>query len=332
MARFSAWRCTTVVAGSVAILLAGACGGGRDATPDGEDGEEQARSTEPLTLIVPYAAGGGTDVLARQLAPLMDDELGRSIVVINQPEGSTVPALNEVLSDTAGDTVVFEGTIIAGLEPLGIAELGPADFVPIGIAQADSVAIAVAGDSEYQDIDDFVEAVEANPDEVLVATSVAGGVTHAAATLLQQGGLPIGITPITGGAANQITEVLGGRVGAVISTPAEMTQFVESGDMRLLAVGAEEPVEAAPDVPTFAEAGLPTETVKAFRVVLASPEAPEAERARIEGALLTAVESEEFRQFLEENSFESFAQDGAEATEFLQEEAELYQQIYGDAP
>lgn len=331
MTRFNAGRRTTVAAGSVAILLlAGACGG-RDSAPDGEDGE-QAGSTEPLTLIVPYAAGGGTDILARQLAPLMDDKLGRSVVVVNQPEGSTVPALNEVLSDTTGDTVVFEGTIIAGLEPLGIAELGPADFVPIGIAQADSVAIAVAGDSQYQDIDDFVEAVEASPDEVLVATSVSGGVTHAAATLLQQGGLPIGITPITGGAANQITEVLGGRVGAVISTPAEMTQFVESGDMRLLAVGAEEPVEAAPDVPTFAEAGLPTETVKAFRVVLASPEAPEAERARIEEALLTAVESEEFQQFLEENSFESFAQDGAEATEFLQEEAELYQQIYGDAP
>lgn len=307
-----------------------AAGDAAEATDVSASGECGDFPSESITLIVPYAAGGGTDILARELAPLAEERLGVSVIVENQPGGSTVPALNEVLADPSGHTIILQGALIAGLQAQGIADLGPDDFAPVINAQADSMAINVSADSEWETVEDFVAAVEESPGELQVSTSAAGGVNHAAATLLKQNGLDIDIVPFNEGSAPAITALLGGRVDAVAMTPAEIVQYIDSGDVRMLAVGADERLEAFPDVPTFAEAGLGEETVKAFRVVLTNPDVEPACVDKLEAALLDAVNSEQFAEFLDEQRYESFVLDSEETAEYLDEQAELFASIYGE--
>lgn len=307
---------------SASVTLAAGCADNGEAAAD--------FPSDTITMIVPYAAGGGTDILARQLAPLAEERLGVPVVVQNQPGGSTIPALNEVLADSSGHTIILEGALIAGLQAQDIADLGPDDFAPVMNAQADSMALNVLADSEWETIEDFVAATEASPGSMQVSTSAAGGVNHAAATLLANDGLDIEIVPFNEGSAPAITALLGGRVDAVAMTPAEIVQYIDSGDVRMLAVGADERLEAFPDVPTFAEAGLGEDTVKAFRVVLTSPDVSEANLNVLEEALLDAAESDEFAQFLDEQSYESFVLNSEETAEYLQQQSELFTEVYGE--
>lgn len=313
---------------SASLTLAAGCADNNEAADNGEAAADFP--SETITMIVPYAAGGGTDILARQLAPLAEERLGVSVVVQNQPGGSTIPALNEVLADSSGHTIILEGALIAGLQAQGIADLGPDDFAPVMNAQADSMALNVLADSDWETIEDFVAATEASPGSMQVSTSAAGGVNHAAATLLANNGLDIEIVPFNEGSAPAIGALLGDRVDAVAMTPAEIVQYIDSGDVRMLAVGADERLEAFPDVPTFAEAGLGEDTVKAFRVVLTSPDVSEANLNVLEEALLDATESDEFAQFLDEQSFESFVLNSEETAEYLQQQSELFTEVYGE--
>lgn len=325
---------------STALVLA-ACSNGNGAsdTGNGEGAPETENQgapanadfpTEDITLIVPYAAGGGTDILAREIAPLVEERLGVSVIVENQPGGSTVPALNEVLSDPSGHTLILEGALIAGLQAQGISELGPEDFASVIIAQADSMALNVSADSEWETIEDFVAATEAQPDELTVSTSAAGGVNHAAATLLVNNGLPVEIVPFNEGSAPAITALLGNRVDAVSMTPAEIVQYIESEDVRMLAVGSEERLEDFPEVPTFEEAGLGEDLVKAFRVVLTNPEIPGEHLGVLEEAFLDAAESDEFQEFLDEQSYESFVVDSEGTDAYLMEQSDLFQDVYSE--
>src|SRR5699024_9778901 len=124
--------------------------------------------------------------------------------------------------DDSGYTVVLEGPVLTGLKATGASKLGPEDFAPVVTAQADSAEIAVSSDSEWEDIDDFVQAAKADPGQLKVSTTAEGGVYGTTAQLLKNNGLPIEAVPFNEGSAPAITALLGGRVDANISSPAEI--------------------------------------------------------------------------------------------------------------
>lgn len=322
-------RTSAMLAGVVsAVLLTTACA----ATAE-PGGEEPAANHEPMTLIVPYGAGGGSDVIARQFAKMLEDVLERQVLVVNKPEGQTVPALMEVDGDPSGNTMVFEGPNIASLRILDVADLGPEDFTVIANVQADSPAIIVGKDSPFTTIEDFIDAAKANPGEIQMAGPVPGGARHAAAEMLRISGLPISVIPIAGGSPNENKEVLGGRVDGVFGSIAEVNEYLRSGDMRLLATGSDERLADFPDVPTFAEAGLSEDSanVKQIRALLVSNEAPEELVSELEAATETVVQSDEFQQFLADNNFGNYYLPSDEAEAFLEDTVELYKKVYGGA-
>lgn len=331
----------------VAALVMASCGSD-DAGPDADGAETDDTEMEDdtaqedvtddaagfpedrVTFIVPYGAGGGTDVLARRMAPLLEEELGESVVVENQPGGQTIPALNNVLADPSGHTLIFEGALIAGLSARDIEDIGPDDFTAIAIPQADPMALTVRADSPWGTMEEFAEAAEADPNALQVATSAAGGVNHAAMTLLRDAGLPIDVVPFSEGEADAINAFLAGDVDAVSVPPQGVVDYVESGDARILGVGSEERLESLPDVPTFAEAGFEGPTVKAFRVVLGPPDLPAEALSVLEATFKAVMEDEEFHVFLEENTYQYVGFGPAESAEFLDEQVELYHSIYAE--
>lgn len=312
-----------------------------DATEDGEDTTSQEEETDDesdtedadyptqnITLIVPYSAGGGTDVLGRKLAPMLEERLGVSVIVENQAGGQTVPALNNVLADPSGHTLILEGALIAGLSARDIADIGPDHFAAVAIPQADPMALAVRADSEWDTLEAFAEAADANPGSLQVATSAAGGVNHAAMTLLAQSGLAIDVVPFSEGEADAINAFLAGDVDAVAIPPQGIVDFVESGDARVLGVGSEERAKALPDVPTFTEAGFDGPSIKAFRVILTHPDISAGALSVLEDAFRSVMEDEEFQQFLDENGYAYTGLGPDESASFLAEQVELYHSIY----
>lgn len=340
------WRSKSWIwAGALAASLAlTGCGSNSDTADESQDngettadgqteaaaGGESAYPEQDITFIVPYSAGGGTDVLAREMGPMLEEELGVSVIVENQPGGQTIPALNRVSQADDGYTIVFEGALIAGLSARDIEDTGPDEYTPIAIPQADPMALTVPADSPYETLEDFVAAAEAEPDSLQVSTSAAGGVNHAAMTLLRDQGLPIDIIPFSEGTAPAVTAMLGGEVDAVSAPPAAALDHVEAGDARILGVGSEEPLESLPDVATFADAGFEGPYVKAFRVVLASPNVDDAVTTTLEEAFLAVYERDDFQEFLASNSFQPLEHGHEDSISFLDEQVDLYQSIYGD--
>lgn len=312
-----------IVALLLVTFIAASCAGSKTQSED-------AFPTKTVTLIVPFAAGGGTDLVARKLAPILSDELGVRVLTVNKPGGSTVPALNELRKDDSGYTVVIEGPVLVGMKPMGASNLGPDDFAAVALVQSDSPEIAVSTNSKWTSIDDFIDAAKANPGELQVSTSAAGGVYDAGARQLKKDGLPIEPVPFNEGTAPAIVALLGGRVDANIASPAEIKKYLDSGDMRMLAVGTDKRLKQYPDVPTFKEAGLTQgEATKVFRVAITNKNVDPSKLKTLEKAFVKAAESKKFNDFLKKNNYEQMVLGRKEATKFLEKQSAIYQNIYG---
>lgn len=242
-------RLRLLAVGIAAGLLLAACGQGSDT------GDPAAYPTEQVRLIVPYTAGGPTDIAARSLARFMEGELGEPVVVENMPGASGVIGYQDLISaDPDGHTLSMTALPTAVLNYL-VNDVGYTrdDFAPVGVATQVPSALVVPAASPHADLEALFAAARANPDQVTVGTPGATN-THAAETrrITALHGVPLTVLPFNG---NQevLTALLGGNTTAgFVNVSQDMLPAIESGDLRVLAVGTEQRLPYL-DAPTFAE-------------------------------------------------------------------------------
>jgi len=283
-----------LLTGALVLGLAG-CGGTKTETPKTEAAKTEAARTEAakaetektktaefptkgITMICPYGAGGGTDVAFRILAECGQDYFGQTINVDNKPGGSGSIGLTETLNAPHdGYTLTFYSPDLITLPMLGLApkEINQDAFAPICIVNCEPAAIVVAADSKYETLQDFVGAATDNPDTVQLADSGMGNIWHLAAIGLEmKSGASFVHVPYADGAAQGIAGVLGGHVEAVVCSIPEAAANVESGELKILGVAANERLANYPDVPTFKECGYDL-TIMATRGICAPSDVPE---------------------------------------------------------
>jgi tripartite-type tricarboxylate transporter receptor subunit TctC len=248
---------------ALAMLLA-ACGGGSSREPD-------AYPSEPIRLIVPYTAGGPTDIAARSLARYMEGSLGQPVVVENAPGASGSTAYQQLISsDPDGYTLSMTALPTAVLNYL-VNDVGytRADFAPVAVATQVPSALVVPANSPYPDLAALFAAARSDPARITVGTPGATN-THAAETrrITQLYGVPLTVLPFNG---NQevLTALLGGNsVAGFVNASQDMLPAIESGQLRVLAVGTEKPLTYL-DAPTFVEQGFPelTHSTTTFGVI-----------------------------------------------------------------
>lgn len=272
-----------------ALLTAGtllaACGQGSGS------GDPEAYPSEQVRLIVPYSAGGPTDIAARSLARYMEGELGQTFVVENLPGASGSTAYQELLSsDADGHTLSMTALPTAVLNYLS-NDVGYTreDFAPAGVITQVPSALVVPAASPYTDLEALFADARANPQKVTVATPGATN-THAAETrrISQLYDVPLTVVPFNG---NQevLTALLGNNtIAGFVNVSQDMLPSIESGELRVLAAGTEERLPYL-DAPTFAEQGYPelTKSTTTFGV-LAPGGTPEPVIARLEETMRTA--------------------------------------------
>ena len=286
-----------LAAAVAAVLLLAACGGQRAAE------QEEAYPSDQIRLIVPYTAGGPTDIAARALGRFMETSLGQTVVVENLPGASGSTAYQELLSaEPDGYTLSMSALPTAVLNYL-TNDVGytRADFAPVGVITQVPSALVVPADSPYADLAALFEAARANPTLVSVGTPGATN-THAAETrrITQLHGVPLTVVPFNG-AQEVLAALLGGNVTAgFVNASQDMLPAIESGQLRVLAVGTEERLPYI-DAPTFAEQGYPeiTQSTTTFGVV-APAGTPQPVITRLEETMRTASADPETRRGLDE--------------------------------
>ncbi|MBP1738083.1 MAG: hypothetical protein H6Q48_376 [Deltaproteobacteria bacterium] len=214
--------------------------------------------TKEVQIIIPWAAGGATDLIFRALAASTGKYLGKGVVVVNKPGGGGAVGYTE------GMKAAPDGyTLTAAVTPMTILphQVSTAftykDFVPILNVVSDPSMFLIRSDAPWKDLKDFLDYAKKNPDMITVGNSGAGGGVHLVALAFEKAaGVKFNHIPFSGGGPS-VTALLGGHVNAVSVSPPEGIPQVQAGKLKIIALFAEKRLSMFPDVATVKEQGIP---------------------------------------------------------------------------
>jgi tripartite-type tricarboxylate transporter receptor subunit TctC len=219
-----------------------------------------AQESKTLEWVVGYAAGGGSDTVARTVAESMSKTLGRAIVVNNKPGAATNIAADYVAKSKDIGNIVFTAdfaTLAANPALFNKLPYDPnKDFAAVGMLARFPLLLVVHPSNPAKNFKDFVAWVKASPGGVNYASSGAGSPQHLATELLRERtGLTLTHVPYRGGAP-AVTDLVGGQVPFALMDSATVQQYVIAGKLRALGVASAARLKNFPDVPTLAEQGV----------------------------------------------------------------------------
>lgn len=255
---------------------------------------------QPIRWVVPYPAGGGTDVIARTLAEAMRPALGQQILVDNRPGAATNIGGDLVAhAKPDGYTVMSaDNAILAFNEHLfGKLPFNPEkDFSYLGAIGRFPLALVVHPSFPAKNLQEFIAHVKANPGKVNYASPGNGSPHHLAMELFKnRTGTFITHIPYRG-MAPALQDVMGGQVGCMFLDLAGGLPVMQSGKVRVLAIGSAKRAPALPNVPTLAELGISGAEVFAFQGLLGPAGLPEALVTRFNAELNKALASAEVKK------------------------------------
>jgi tripartite-type tricarboxylate transporter receptor subunit TctC len=263
---------------------------------------------KPVTMIIPYGAGGTTDLVGRQLAIQMEKSLGQTITVVNQGGASGSIGAKTVLdADPDGYTILFTAESLGTQRVMGLSEMSYADFSPIMVTANDPKVIVVNKTSKYDTLQELIDDMKDNPGKVKMSYTGPGGSGHVQALIYNKFDLDMAMTAYTGG-SDCIVAVLGDQVDFTNSNFSTVRSYIESGDLKLLGVCANERLSNFPEVPTFSEVIPESEEYMniAFTPLslLVDKDVPVDVQNTLKDAAAEAVKESEWTTFVSENSLE----------------------------
>lgn len=279
--------------------------------------------SKSITLICPWAAGGGTDRLARLMADQLQKELGVPCVVVNRTGGSgAVGHSAGAQAKPDGYTVTMTTFELSTMHWMGITDLDWTSFESVAQINADAAAIVVRADAPWNTIDEFAEHVRNHPGTVKMSgTSTGGAWDLARVGYMLAAGLSVdSIRWIPSkGSAPSIIELLGGHIDSVCCSVPEALPQVEAGQLKILAVMSSERLEDFPDLPTLKEHGIDW-TAVGWRGLAVPKGTPEPVVATITDAVRKVTQSPEFESFMAKNGFAIEVRETEDFSRFLAEQ------------
>jgi tripartite-type tricarboxylate transporter receptor subunit TctC len=213
--------------------------------------------TKEVQIIIPWAAGGATDLIFRALAATTGKYLGKPVVVVNKPGGGGAVGYTE------GMKAAPDGYILtAAVTPMTIlphqvtTAFTYKNFEPILNVVSDPSMFLIRSDAPWKSLKEFLDYAKQNPDMITVGNSGAGGGVHLVALAFEKAaGVKFNHIPFSGGGPS-VTALLGGHVNAVSVSPPEGIPQIQAGKLKIIALFAEKRLAMFPDVPTVKEQGI----------------------------------------------------------------------------
>jgi tripartite-type tricarboxylate transporter receptor subunit TctC len=259
----------------------------------------QAWPSKPIRLVVPFPAGGGTDIIGRELAQKMADATKWTFVVENRPgSGGNIGVDNVAKSPADGYSLVLGQTSNLAISPSLYAKLpyDPIkDLTPISLVASSALLVVTGAKSPFRSIGDMIAEAKAKPGAINFATSGNGTVAHLATEMLQkEAGVKLTHIPYKG-AAQGAQDVISGRVELYVSSVPTLIGHIKNGNLRPLAVTSLKRVDDLPQTPTLAESGYKGFDAVTWFGLLGPSNLPKDITARLNAEVLKALQNPELR-------------------------------------
>jgi tripartite-type tricarboxylate transporter receptor subunit TctC len=268
---------------------------------------EAAFPERPITLVVPWGAGGGTDATARIVASLLEKELGQPINVVNRTGGSGVVGHSAIAeADPDGYTIGMATVEIGMMHWQGLTELTWENYTPLAMVNEDPAAVHVRADAPWADLPALIDEIKANPGKYKASGTGQGGIWHLAiAGLLSELDIEPAAVPWvpSEGAAPGLQDLVAGGVDIVPSSIPEAKSLLEAGRVKSLAVMSGNRNAAFPDVPTTQETVGVTWEIGAWRGIVGPKGMPQEATDALIPALEKVYNSAEYKEFMNGRGF-----------------------------
>ena len=262
-----------------------------------------AYPTKPITLVVPTAAGGTTDLSARMLAQGLTPVIGQSVVVDNKGGGNGNIAASIVKRAEADGYTLFlqySGYHVISPHLTKVAQWSQSDFQPVANVISAPQIIVVRDGLPVKTLAELIAYAKANPGKLNYASSGNGSLQHVTGAMLeQQGGVKMVHVPYKG-TGPALQDLLGGQVDLTFGTAPPFMPHIQSGKLRVLAVTGKERLPSLPDVPTTAEAGYPGVNATSWFGLFAPAATPKAVIDKLAADTRAVVQSAAFKQKAQE--------------------------------
>lgn len=247
---------TTTAAATEAATTDTEAADGSEASAESTGAETAAETdypNKPINMIIPYGAGGTTDVYGRTLAALLEKQLGQPITVTNQG-GASGSIGSQFVKDQASDgyTLLVCAETMGTYRTMGTSDLAYDDFTIIAPLVGDPKVVVVGKDSKYNTLQELLDDIKANPGKITMSHSGPGGSGHNQGLVLGELGYEVAMTSFDSGNA-ALLGVIGGQVDFTNPNISTLQSYIESGEVKPLAVFSAERMEAYPDIPAFTE-------------------------------------------------------------------------------
>lgn len=263
----------------------------------------QEYPVKPISIIVPFATGGASDMSARITAKQMSEELGQPIVIENRVGASGMIGMGVVARAAPdGYTIGWAGTSPLALAPFLTSKPSydpQKAFSPIGLGNTGVTVLLVSPAKGYQSMKDVIARAKANPGKLSYGSSGVNTSIHlTGAMFASMAGIDVIHVPFKGGHEGT-TAVIGGHVDYIFDALSSVLPLIKAGQLKALAVSGTERHKSLPDVPTVAEAGLPGFEVKFFLGLVAPAQTSAAIVNKLSGAMRKALAKPEVQAQLE---------------------------------
>jgi tripartite-type tricarboxylate transporter receptor subunit TctC len=252
-----------------------------------------------IKIVVPFAPGGGTDVVARTLAQEMSKEIGASVIIENKPGAGTILGTQLVAASPPDGYTLLMGTFANAVNPSLNPKLpydAHKDFAAVALLARSFNIVVVNPASPFKSMADLIAAAKAAPGRLSYGTYGTGTSAHLAGELFKHmAGVNLATIPYRG-ASPAITDLMGGQIDVIFTTVASAASLVEAGQLRAIAVTSAERSPAFPQLPTVSEAGVPGYAAEAWYGLYTPAKTPPEIIDRLNKSAAKAVQSEAFKK------------------------------------
>lgn len=292
--------------------------------------QDTAFPTDNVRLVVPYAAGGATDIVARAVADKLAPRWGKAVVIDNKPGAGTTLAAAQVARGPGDGHLLYmttsAHTISANLyKKLDYDPL--ASFAPLTLVAKVPLVLVVRPDLHVKTLGEFTNYVRANPDKAAYASPGNGTAQHLTGEMFNAAMKTRMVHVPYKGDAPAITDLMGGSVDAMFATLTVVLPHIASGKLQAIALANGRRVEKVPDIPTFAEAGLKNFEAATWFGVLAPVSLPKGLRERISQDIRAVVDQPDLKAKLVQLGGEVVSSTTADFESFMQAESRKWKEV-----
>jgi putative tricarboxylic transport membrane protein len=309
----------------VAVVAVAANIGGALAQPDW-------KPTREVEFVIPFAVGGGADLMARVIHKIMTEEklVPVPVALVNRPGGGGAVGIGYVAASRKADphTLILVNGSTQITPILNPSARTLSEVQPVMNTMLDDFVFFVKGDAPWKTAADFVKDAKAKPPKTFAFAT--GGTTDVmAVTVLSKAtGTELNTVNFNSG-GEALTALLGGHVHAVVSNPLEMMGHLKSGAVRAIGVFRDSRFAELPDVPTMTEQGITVPPFQMWRGVAVPKGAPEPAARYWEGIMQKVAASPQFKAYLKDNVASEAPIPGKEFEKFLADQERLYRDLLG---